>query len=134
MTLSKLFTGKHEGMGHWYDDAGDDGAYQITHHTELTPDGFKFSFHHIFDNGDPDIEAAFEAKWTQNGHFALKASGQLIGKGYLRDDFLHYAMAFGENIVESNWTARPDGLVIYGSATRNTAGNHISWREVLTAC
>ncbi len=131
MTHLDDFVGHYNGTADWFDDTGAQGAYIISHYVENTKSGFQFRFHHVFDNGDPDVDACFDCKWTQNGHFTVAMAGHVLGKGYIRGNFLHYALPIGENIVESNWLLSSEGLSVFGSATKNSAGNHISWKEAL---
>ena len=105
---------------------GDSGAV-----IEATAGGFVLAFTHIFDNGDPPVEARFEIRMGFGPLFIVTAGGREIGKGHLFGDVLHYTMEFPGNTVETTCIRTAGGLRITGSASRNADGLAIAWEETL---
>ncbi len=135
MTLTtddlESLAGSYMGQGRWRDDAGGEGAYHVTHNVEVTEKGPRVSFHHIFDNGDPDVEAAFNLEWSVSPLLAVKAGDAVIGSGYVAGALCHYTLQLGDKIVESTFQPHNGGLRVYGSSSKNADGNFIAWSEVL---
>ncbi|MWB76809.1 hypothetical protein GLS40_02085 [Pseudooceanicola sp. 216_PA32_1] len=125
------FTGHYAGSGGWYQADGEAGPYDVTHRIEATAGGFVLAFAHIFDNGDPPVEARFEMRMGFGPLFIVTAGGREIGKGHLFGDVLHYTMEFPGNTVETTCIRTEGGLRITGSASRNADGLAIAWEETL---
>lgn len=133
MSVIDGFTGSYTGSGAWYQADGTAGPYDVTMTVDPSEGGFVLAFTHLFENGDPPVEARFEMRSGFGPLFVVTAGGREIGKGHLFGDMLHYTMEFPGNVVETTLRTTDDGLRITGSASRNADGYAIAWEETLTA-
>jgi hypothetical protein len=124
------FIGTYEGAGRWHDAAGESQGYRIRHANVLTEDGFSVIFHHDFDDGTV-VDARFEMAWVAPHLFSVAIGGSVVGNGYLFESYCHYHLKVGEAFVEASYRLDPNGLEVFGSSTKNAAGNYIAWHERL---
>ncbi|MCA8899980.1 MAG: hypothetical protein KDA53_01885 [Hyphomonas sp.] len=124
--------GTYTGTGTWFEDSGRTCRYVISQTITRTPDGFRFAFHHTFENDDPEVDAVFDMVWSTGPLFLLKAGGTELGRGYVLDGFCHYTVELPGNLVEVSCLKTETGLKVWGSASRNKAGHAIAWTETLT--
>lgn len=131
MSKQTLPSGRFVGRAEWFDEAGDKGGYDVVMSLRGGEEAFSVTVKHVFDNGDPDTDATFDMSFVASRLFSVSAGGHVVGKGYMVDGFCHYAMVFGENVVETNLSWQGADLSVFGSATKNAAGRHIAWEEHL---
>ena len=128
-TIDRI-SGTYAGAGTWHDAAGQSMAYRVVQTNRATEHGFDVSFTHDFDDGSV-VNARFNMTWVAPFLFRVDVGGSPVGNGYLFDDYCHYHMKVGGAFVEASYRSMGDELEVYGSSTKNAAGQYIAWKEAL---
>lgn len=130
METIDFINGKYEGSGQWYDSAGKTMAYRVAQANRVNADGFEIEFKHDFDDGSI-TDSRFVMTWIAPFIFRVDLAGKEMGRGYCIAESCHFHIRAGESYVEVSYRPTPEGLVVNGSATKNSEGNFIAWRETL---
>ncbi len=62
----------------------------------------------------------------RSGGYAVRQSVFGLGGGFLHDAMVFDAMVFDATVVEADLIPAADAMSVFGSSTRNVAGNHIA--------
>jgi hypothetical protein len=127
--IEKL-SGRYVGEGRWYDAIGQSQAYTIEQQNLATPDGIELAFKHRFEDGSV-VDATFVMIEIAPSIHRLEVSGAAVGNGYILGDTCHYHLKVGEAFVEASYRITDEGLLVFGSSSKNADGNYIGWHETL---
>jgi hypothetical protein len=130
MNTVDAIQGRYEGIGHWYDSAGNTMAYRVSQRNTVGSDGFTVEFKHVFDDGTV-TDAKFQMRWIAPFLFRLGTPDTELGHGYCIANSCHYYLHVGGKFVEASYRPTTDGLEVNGSSTENANGNYIAWHETL---
>lgn len=131
MSLDEI-SGRFEGRGTWRDSAGNIGEYAVVQTNRVTENGFEIVQHHDHGDGSPP-ELRIALTQTVPSIYRVEADRSDGGYGYAIDGQLRF---FVDNelgsITEFGYQLKdPLTLAVYGSCTRNSAGDYIYWHEKL---
>ena len=130
MKETDRFAGSYAGSGTWHDSTGTSSGYRIVQTNRVTDDGLEVSFKHDFDDGSV-VEARIGLIRIAPFVFRAEINGSPVGNGYIFGGYCHYHMKVGEAFVEASYRLTDEGIDVFGSSTKNAAGDYIAWRESL---
>ena len=136
MSLGKL-VGNYQGTGQWYQDDRQTGHYDISQAILFDNDNILLRSKHSHADGN-NYDMEFTLKPLAPHVYSLWAGDKNIGHGSLVNDVLRlqwnnkFFMPKLDSITEISYHPNAiGGLECYGSSSKNSAGNFITWFENL---